>query len=221
MEVGEVLWFRHLLRYVRLSWRYWILQTWNNLWPKKVCGMTQSLNFVPRCFLSCMPCACRKRWFNTLKDIPNVPRREYKLSYSYWALNGRSTASSDAVACLWRINVWHISGARETMEIRGMQLLPSRFWGDKMGEDETFGLLDQDNGGCTREKRQTTENSRSKTCRIPSAGFRAIWEAWRHLLNSKPCDQWTVAVEWLSSFALSFLDSVFGQTHANLRPQSN
>lgn len=125
--------------------------------PKKVCGMTQSSNFVPRCFLSCMPCACRKRWFNTLKDIPNVPRREYKLSYSYWALNGRSTASSDAVACLWRINVWHISGARETMEIRGMQLLPSRFWGDKMGEDETFGLLDQDNGACTREKRQTTE----------------------------------------------------------------
>eukprot|EP00434_Breviolum_minutum_P003860 symbB.v1.2.003394.t2/scaffold190.1/size276550/19 len=58
MEVGEVLWFRHLLRYVR----------------------------------------------------------EYKLSYSYWALNG-----------------------------------------DKMGEDETFGLLDQDNGACTREKRQTTE----------------------------------------------------------------
>lgn len=71
----------------------WILsQTWNKLWPKKVCGMTQSSNFLPRCFLSYMPCACRKRWFNTLKEIPEAPRREYKLSYSYWALNGGSTA---------------------------------------------------------------------------------------------------------------------------------
>lgn len=31
-----------------------------------------------------------------------------------------------------------------------------------MGEDETFGLLDQDNGACTREKRQTTEISGAK-----------------------------------------------------------